>query len=711
VQNASCLVILVCPPRKTMADGEIHEPAVNLDESLSKARELVSAIHDLHSLHEDAHTRAEREAAQHQKTISKIKAVEGEHARARDAHERETKEHLTTKEKLANEEKSHAKSREALQASKDEFASMRLQMEALKVELEAQRKAFVVNVNWAARCTELKAKYDKHKEDHERLLDQHSQSTASWGAKERELLANKDELSSEIQTKLAQLDEYTERDMRDAVAGKASRQKAMSVLQRSFHQEEQGALQSAFMGWASLSKEERQSRLAKDKAMKKAARTIANDGTALQAQAFYSWTAEFENVKRAQMVAASKRLQEAQANSGEGALRSRQRILKELQKQYAGQDKSLVKDCFSGWMTGRAMRKKKDQGNQKALRLMANSDRALTAEIFKIWNDCAENVRSTKQAKDAGKQRALRLIANSDGAVKAEIMQIWTGIIAKIRAKRKGKEAGTAKAMRMIANSDNTLLNVCYDSWARVRHDHVKKDQASKKALRMISNSSESLKVSCFQGWAKIFSSTKQKKNSNAKAVRMIANSNEAITSTVLRTWHEFIKKNKDRNRKLRAVQKTIGGSEQGIKMLTLTAWQEWAQKEGRGKRAKRRAMKSAIKSITGMQDILMMQVFLSWGRMCYGSQGLSDQKRKINELVAELDDSRRKARVIGDELDKLGMFLTTRTPKKQTPMTLPKASKSPEGVLPRIEAGSRPRSAARSAGSAKAPSPDDGQV
>merc|ERR1719265_929304 len=59
---------------------------------------------------------------------------------------------------------------------------MRLQLEAMKVEMEAQRKAFVVNVNWAARCTELKTKCDSSRDDYDRLVDQHIQTKQAMEA-------------------------------------------------------------------------------------------------------------------------------------------------------------------------------------------------------------------------------------------------------------------------------------------------------------------------------------------------------------------------------------------------------------------------------------------------------------------------------------------------------------------------------------------------
>merc|ERR1711988_1146131 len=48
----------------------------------------------------------------------------------------------------------------------------------MKVEMEAQRKAFVINVNWAARCTELKTKFDQSCHEYDGLLEQHVKAKA-----------------------------------------------------------------------------------------------------------------------------------------------------------------------------------------------------------------------------------------------------------------------------------------------------------------------------------------------------------------------------------------------------------------------------------------------------------------------------------------------------------------------------------------------------
>merc|ERR1719498_1460138 len=104
-----------------------------------------------------------------------IKKVESQQA-VRELMEKELAAHLLTKDRLEKAEREHNKTRDSLQAQRHEVSSMLLQMEALKVEMEAQRKAFVVNVNWASRCTDLKVKFDQSRADYDKLYEQQHQT-------------------------------------------------------------------------------------------------------------------------------------------------------------------------------------------------------------------------------------------------------------------------------------------------------------------------------------------------------------------------------------------------------------------------------------------------------------------------------------------------------------------------------------------------------
>jgi len=777
----------------------MEDPKASLDESLSKSKEIVVAVQHLQRQQEAAEQNISKEIQAHAATKDQVKALE---AMLRQR-EQEFKEQAL---KLEQENRACIKLREDLQRAKDDAHTTCLQNDALKVEMEAKEKAYVVSVNWAARCNDLQAKYDRFQEEYDSLLEENikmkstlraaqdvqeeyrQQGEAAVRALEtsREELAKRNQLADEVAGRLAELEAIKAQWAAQAVSKSRGRSKALAVLERNLAQGDQGLISSSFAGWSTITQAEKTRRLQKDKAMQRATRTIASEGTALMSTVFGPWAKEAERAKRAALRAVNAQLEGAQANAGSGAARAHQRAIAQLEKQFAGEDQSLVRRCLDAWKTGRAARKKKDQSSQKAARMIANSDVALKSEIFQIWNGCCQESRAKKQAKEASSQKALRMIANSDGALRTEVFNIWLGIIEKIRQSRKGKEASTAKAMRMIANSDNSLMNICFDAWAKVMQQSKEskraKDQSNKKALRMIANSDGALQTTSLQAWAAMCVRKKQKEQNTAKAVRMIASSNAALQAAVFSSWANDMRKRRDKSKKMKALEKTLGATSQGLQMLTLTSWHAAAQADARRKRAKERSMKTAMKSITGDHQLLQVHIFLTWVRQGLNTrllalqasllqaqevaeqaqaamedaagkaqdedqrlraevQSLSQQysaavcqveevERKLaetgstleqkedqlSEVLLELEESRRKARDIGEELSKVGIFLQSvhppQTPRRQSrPNSGKRSAQSPratrdKNALPRIETARgepreprgehRPRSGAR---------------
>jgi chromosome segregation ATPase len=230
-------------------------PHVSLENSLSKSREIVQAVQQLQKLQEEADQKASKEQRSHAQTKEKIRIAESEASKAREIYDNELKEHATSKDKLDKVEREHNYTKESLLSQKQEVSSMVLQMEALKVEMEAQRKAFVVNVNWAAKCTELKVKYDESRVDFEKLNEQHmqtksaletaekvreeyktkSQSTVEFLeavrdeiAKITEELGTKTQMSDDIQAKLDEWEKFKQAEAAEAISSKGGRSNAMA---------------------------------------------------------------------------------------------------------------------------------------------------------------------------------------------------------------------------------------------------------------------------------------------------------------------------------------------------------------------------------------------------------------------------------------------------------------------------------------------------
>jgi hypothetical protein len=256
----------------------------------------------------------------------------------------------------------------------------------------------------------------------------------------------------------------------------------------------------------------------------------------------------------------------------------------------------------------------------------------------------------------------------------------------------------------------------------------------------------------------------------------MIANSGEALQAVVFQTWASDTKKDKDRNKKIRALEKTFGAQDRGLQLVVLTSWQPWAVMEARKKKAKQHSMKSAIKSITGGQSMLMLHLSLAWarvaslskieklgesstvmtakldeaveqariaieedlskvqkeaadiakdiaavnkereetkthledleGRLEQSACDIKERDRRISAVANELHESKRKARDIGDELSKVGIFLSQTARNKRHSDGRPRSGvKNGESStqLPRIDNNSRPGSGSSKGGSKSA--------
>jgi len=695
--------------------------------------------------------------------------------------EKESVAHEHTKDKLDRAEREHMKTRDSLQAQRHEVSSMLLQMEALKVEMEAQRKAFVVNVNWASRCTELKVKFDDSRAEYDALYDQHvqtkealeiakkvqeeyrmkSESTLEQLEQARQDLARQTEelsrggISDDVAKRLEEWQRYKDAQAAEEISKKQGRSKAMGVLERQLAQGDSGLLMNYFTSWSVFVKDELKTKKQKDQAMKQAMKTIANDGLGLLSQCFGPWRKDTEAEKRKAIQQANRKLEEANSRSGGSAAIARKRALEQLEKQFIGQDKALTKQAFGAWASGQAMRKKKDASMQKGARMIANSSNAMKAEIVLMWNQETEKMRQKKAQKDASTKKAARMIANSGKALVTDVYQTWASWVRKNAENRKKKAAGNEKAARMMASSDKMLTNICFDSWMKLQIERKKKEVGNKKAARMIAGSNEILQKSCFKEWAKMFITAKNKEANTAKAVRMIAQSGGALQAACYQAWIDHIRKSRDKNKKLKAVEKTIGASAEGIKLLVTTAWRNTTTVEGRKNRGKARGFASAMKTINSSKDLLLTQILMSWARIlalvkvekiqekvqatqaalneaieaaCKAVEDevgicqqeaerlkgelegvkkevdtsaakvaalesqideaggiIKDKQKMFESLLAELEDSRRKAKDIGDELAKVGIFLQSTAPRKQSRPrsgakadSLPKLGKEP---------------------------------
>merc|ERR1712187_768070 len=123
----------------------------------------------------------------------------------------------------------------------DDLVSVRLQNEALKAEMEVQRKAFVVNLNWAARHAELKTKeqldaaagaQEGYMSSHREAVEELEKVRAQL-AEQQDQLGRGGEMSQNIAEQLAEL-EILKRQMEvDAARKKKNKENARKNLEKS----------------------------------------------------------------------------------------------------------------------------------------------------------------------------------------------------------------------------------------------------------------------------------------------------------------------------------------------------------------------------------------------------------------------------------------------------------------------------------------------
>merc|ERR1712232_1132770 len=82
-------------------------------------------------------------------------------------------------------ERLNVKAQESLKGLADDLVSTRLQNESLRAEIELQRKAFVVTVNWASRYAEMKTKTDEVQQVIEQIHVQMSKAKDDTDASRR----------------------------------------------------------------------------------------------------------------------------------------------------------------------------------------------------------------------------------------------------------------------------------------------------------------------------------------------------------------------------------------------------------------------------------------------------------------------------------------------------------------------------------------------
>jgi hypothetical protein len=609
------------------------------------------AVQQIRTAQEDADRRVSKEIKAHFQTKEKMKAIQAEHAHVQECFDSEKAEHDETQKKLAALEKMRRQFQENVKEQLDELTTVKLSNEALNTEMEAQRKAFQVHMNWGARHAELLKKHNAVKDELEHASKEVSEMKAQ--------LAEFGDNAGTVKEQLAELAKYKEQLEQERFRKQRGKGQAMATLEKQLANSNAGVLAICCKSWADFIKQEKVLQARKDKGMKRAARMIAAAGEALMGTIFNAWSKDTKDALR-EALKAQKRALEG-TSQGEGAERARQNALRAMQKNFAAQGLAILKFSVEGWKKVMFAKKRADQNKSAALRSIAGSDAALTAQCFQAWKGGWEQAKGTKEKKDASMQKAMRMINGSQQALVMHCADAWL----RLAKNAKQQLAKIAMVERNLLSEGRGLQDLIITKWRQwvvaEKKKKAGKDRNMQRALRGIAASGTALLLSILQPWRKFAEDQKGKQRtkdqSMQRAGRMINNSQQALTTAIVQNWGKLARKHSSTNTKLRVLQRIMGHDNLQV---TVCVWYGWClSSDCRGA-----SVRAKLEDVMAQLQAAKVEVDAQIAR---GEESLRNASEKDVLLKAhkwELDQSRQKARGIKEELEKVGVFLST-SPKK----------------------------------------------
>eukprot|EP00927_Polykrikos_kofoidii_P065800 TRINITY_DN61516_c0_g1_i1.p1 TRINITY_DN61516_c0_g1~~TRINITY_DN61516_c0_g1_i1.p1 ORF type:complete len:728 (+),score=153.98 TRINITY_DN61516_c0_g1_i1:116-2299(+) len=692
---------------------------VVLEESLGKTRELSATIQQWIPQQEECDRRLSVEVKSHRQTKDRIKAIETEHVKHRDAFDKEKREHNITKAQLEEKERINVKAQEALKALADDLVSVRLQNEALRAEMEVQRKAFVVNVNWAARHAELKTKHEETVEGVEMMQNKqavlkdaleaavqaqeeymgvHGSAVAELERvrtdlkSQEEKICAKGQLSDEANSQLAHVEHLKRQIQLDVQRKKANKVKLMANMERALGQRANALELHVFCVWSTTSKRLKLEKGKKEQNTAMAMRGIANSAMAIQDFCLTAWHKLVGESRLSKMKEAQRDLEAKQGCAGAGAMRSRQKALSQIEKQLLNQSSGLLREVMMGWVGARIERLRKEKIKSMATRGIGDNDKTLTIQLYHAWLAVVLVARSSREKKVANNLRAMRMITDGATALLDFCLTQWANVTKKAVSTKRAKEKGSTRAARIIATTQAALKAQCVQLWSlevRKLRERNKKMRTIERSLARTGAQLLQLVVRCWKDMQDAQQGRTGKKIRNlSSAEKMITNS----TLEILKQTFNVLVRHRDDSKNER-----LGSDLAGIKPRFDEAGLE-ASKIRLAQLRQEMEEESRISHDTGVR------IQSADERVASGIQALQRRENQIATLKKELDDSRKKARDINEELAKVGLFLQG-SPTKRRPSPSrerPKTTETPKGAestsLPRIDCTfSRPRSGGQS--------------
>jgi len=290
----------------------------------------------------------------------------------------------------------------------------------------------------------------------------------------------------------------------------------------------------------------------------------------------------------------------------------------------------------------------------------------------------------------------MRMLSNSASSLQNLVFDYW----AKIRGESKKKDAGNKKALRMMANSSQAIVLATWGAWKGARENQGKKDANTARAVRMINASSEALQASAFQAWAKDVRTDRDKNRKIRALEKSFGAQDKGCKMVVFTGWQSFAKiegrKKRAKEHSMKSAIKSITGNADLLLCQLMLAWARYASGDRSEKLEKaskdvEEALQTAVEQarVAVEEDLARAQAEVDSikkeleekkkekDEVIGTLEGLQSSleetatavhnfDRQISTIAAELEHSRRKAKDIGEELSKVGIFITAHQPRKQ---------------------------------------------
>eukprot|EP00929_Paragymnodinium_shiwhaense_P033863 TRINITY_DN18519_c0_g1_i1.p1 TRINITY_DN18519_c0_g1~~TRINITY_DN18519_c0_g1_i1.p1 ORF type:complete len:704 (-),score=262.10 TRINITY_DN18519_c0_g1_i1:143-2254(-) len=673
-----------------------------MEESLNKTKELSQTIHQWLPAHEEFDKRLSSEVKSHKQTKERIKTIENDFHNVRSTLDKEIKGAASARAQLEDKERINTKAQESLKALADDLVSVRLQNEALRAEMEVQRKAFVVHTNWASRHAELKSKYEKSIADldkaRQNLEAQNTvevqeavkardaavaaeRSAASELEEFQKLLQTQQEKLGfsapnrhEVEAQLAEMEILKRQIMNDKEKRAKQKEKMRAQLLKSLNQGADTLCRMVMGSWSQLLQQDRKKKAKSAQGQASAMRAIANSSLAVMDFCFTAWQKDTAQEKQNRIKEAQRALEEAQDGAGAGAMASRQKALAQLEKQFGNKDAGLLREVMAKWPMVRVERLRKEKSMAMAGRSIAQSGNALVAHCFGGWAKELQQQQAKREKKASGQSRAMRMIADGDNALQDFCLTQWAGLTKKAKATKKQKEQGNVKAARMIACKGKGLTQQIVFMWREIVKTGKQQKRKVQMVQRQIGSSATTLLAMVVNLWEEHAKDEMHKKNFKMKNM----NASQAAmlntgTALLMQVFGILRKEAEDaKNAKLREALKNV-------KPITDVAALEAAQEE------KDRLNRSILEMNDQIAKEKASQVDIN-AELDERERVLRNLDKKLSDIKREITESRKKAREINDELCKVGLLLQSPPARKTSPKE--------QTALPSINGGSaRPMS------------------